>query len=229
MNIGQRLKRAMLRNGLTRKDIAVRTGMDKATVTDVLNGTTKNPRHETVERIRSAIGVTYSELYDEPHLRLSHSDSDLAHSFHAFLGRLLTHDAAQKELTGEPQRPPYDRADEVRESYSDGPHEVEELLNEPIPEPYVRLGAGRAFRVATDTMIGAGIMEGAVIFVRKTVDVAAADGRIVVCLLNRRRYVKRLDLRGNGKVLRNENPRYDPLRVADDDRFTLIGIVITDA
>ncbi|HEV7922192.1 MAG TPA: S24 family peptidase [Thermoanaerobaculia bacterium] len=233
MTIGERLRRALRRTALSQRDIATRAGLEEATVSDLLNGKTQRPYHDTVERVRAAIGVTYSELYDEPRLLLSHADSELAHSFHSFLGRLLANDAAQKELTGREESAPLagvrrrDRAAFIRESEGEvGPHEVEDLPNEPIPEVYVRLNARRAFRVATDTMIEAGIMEGSVLFVRPTVDVAAADGEIIVCRLNGRRHLKRLDLRGSEKVLRSANPRYDPIHIDEKhDRFAMIGVV----
>ena len=47
--IGQRLRRAMKRAGLTQKELAERTGINEGTVSAIMKGTRKNPRFNTVE------------------------------------------------------------------------------------------------------------------------------------------------------------------------------------
>ncbi len=248
MTIGQRLRREMARAGLTQKEVARRAGLQKATVSDVVNDRS-HPTFDTVARMVVAIGTTFGELFDEPRIQFSYEDAEDVRNFHGLLQRLLENDSAQKAVaqTHVSVRAPRQRrharsstataaTHSIAPSVSrirDAPpprrienNEVENLPNEIIPEPYYRDGARRAFRVLTDAMIGDGILQGAVIYTRSTLDLAAADGEVIMCLLNGTLYLKRLDLRGRQKTLVSANPRYPVLYVEDGDEFTLLGVVV---
>jgi transcriptional regulator with XRE-family HTH domain len=226
MTIGQRLRRAIERAGLTQKEIAMRAGLEPATVSDIMNDRTR-PTFATVERMVVAIGTTFGELFDEPRIYLSEEDAAVAHKFVALLNRLIANDAAQKALR-EPQPARRRRPDQVKDEpvVSRPGDELVLLPNEPITERQFRQGARRAFKVTTDAMIGAGILDGDVVFVRPTVDLASADGEIVVCRLDGALYLKRLELRGRQTALLNTNPRYPDIIVRETDSFVLIGVVI---
>lgn len=207
MTIGQRLRRAIERAGLTQKEIAMRAGLEAATVSDILNDRTR-PAFATVERMIGAIGTTYGELFDEPRVLLSVEDALVLQQAVAVLNRLLANDAAKQE-----------------KSIARPGDELLPLPNEPVPERHFRKGARRAFKVTTDAMIGAGILDGDVVYVRPAADVPAADGEVIACRLDGALYVKRLDLRGGHTVLVSENPRYPPVTVRENDNFLLIGVV----
>jgi transcriptional regulator with XRE-family HTH domain len=248
MTIGQRLRRAMARAGLTQKEVAFRTGLQTATVSDIVNDRSQ-PAFDTVERMVAAIGTTYGELFDEPQIHLSYEDAAVARSFADVLRRLLENDALQAAIrkTNTSIRPPRRRSKPSSETSAptppsapkgtvirDGPrrirnenHEVGNLPNEPIPEPYYRNGARRAFKVLTDAMIGSGILLGSIIYTSKTIDLNSADGEIIVCTLNGTLYLKRLDLRSGQKVLESTNPRYPALFVDESDELELIGVMVT--
>ncbi len=240
MTIGQRLRRALERAQVTQKEIAFRAGLEQATVSDIMNDRTR-PNFATVERIVVAIGTTFGELFDEPRIHLSEEDAVVAHKFVALMNRLLANDAAQKALR-EPVRQPV-RAKSPRRVADASPrrrrpesprvtreprHPADEVLslpNEVIPETHFRRGARRVFRVITDALIGAGILDGDVIFVRPSLDLTAADGEIIVCRLDGALYVKRLDLRGHQTALLSANPRYPDVVVRETDNFVMIGVV----
>lgn len=216
MHIGQRLGRALQRAGKTQREVAVRGGMDEGTLSNIITGETRSPYFTTVEKIVDAAGISWGELFDEPQMRLSEIDARNAREFQEVLDRILTNDARQKER----QRAHLAVVRDAPERVYD---EVEELPNEKIPELYQRIHANRAYRVLTDAM---GILEGSLIFARATQDAGAADGKTVVCRLNNKLYLRRLDQRGGRTVLEAANPRYAAIRVDPDrDRFSLVALV----
>lgn len=238
----------MARAGLTQKEVAFRTGLQTATVSDIVNDRSQ-PAFDTVQRMVVAIGTTFGELFDEPQIQLSYEDAAVARSFADVLRRLLENDAAQAAIrkTNTSARPPRRRSKrssetsehtpatarkgttirDARRRIRDENHEVENLPNEPIPEPYYRNGARRAFKVLTDAMIESGILLGSIIYTRTTIDLGSADGEVVVCTLNETLYLKRLDLRGGQTVLESTNPRYPELFVDEVDEFELMGVMVT--
>src|SRR5207245_3749753 len=103
--------------------------------------------------------------------------------------------------------------------------EVKLLPDEEIPEEYQRVSANRVYRVITDAMQ---VLPGSLLFARATQNEEAADGETVICRLNGKLYLRRLDRRGNKTVLEATNPRYSDLRVDHTkDRFTLVAVVCT--
>ncbi|MDR1693271.1 MAG: transcriptional repressor LexA [Oscillospiraceae bacterium] len=79
-----------------------------------------------------------------------------------------------------------------------------------------------ALEVRGDSMIGAGILEGDYVVVRKQAN--ARNGQIVVALLEDEATVKRL-MRSDGEIwLLAENPRYEPI---DGSRCHILGVVVS--
>jgi SOS-response transcriptional repressor LexA len=230
MTIGQRLRRAMERADLTQKEVAASARLETTTVNDIVNDRA-DPRFSTVQRIVEAIGTTFGELFDEPRIYLSPQDVETLTRSIELDQRLLTNDAAQKALR-EPapaksfqQRRQPDMIRDARVTK----HPADELVplpNHQIPEKYVRQSARRAFKVITDAMIGAGILEGDIIYVRSTIAELEADGEIIACRLDGALKLKRLDLRGGDKTLQNANPHYEDLVVKPADAFHMIGVVV---
>lgn len=217
MHIGERLRRAMKRAGLTQRQIAERTHTHVGTISKLMSGETANPNWDTVAGIVEAIGTTWGDLFDEPRIHLSVKDAALVHEFNDFLERLIANDRAQK------QRRQTKTAGEIRDAPSD---EVVELPNEMIDEEFVRGRANRAYKVLTDSMIGIGIWEGSKIFARATVDLDSADGKIAVVRLNNTLFLKRVDRRGQQTVLTSENPRYADIHVGSRDAIELVAILV---
>jgi repressor LexA len=104
-----------------------------------------------------------------------------------------------------------------------------ENREESIPLPPDWLGAqGQdvfALRVRGDSMIGAHIMEGDLVLVRKQED--ANPGDIVAALLDGEATVKRLAREGGAVVLKPEHPTMKPIKVGPDrGAFHILGKVI---
>lgn len=88
-----------------------------------------------------------------------------------------------------------------------------------IPYDY-RSGEYFALRVRGESMIGAGIMDGDAVIVRK--QETAENHAIVVAMLEDEATVKRLLRKGGHVWLMPENPDFEPI---DGDECTLLGIV----
>jgi hypothetical protein len=192
--------------------------MEEATVSNILTGKTPSPFFTSIEKIVRAADIRWSELFEEPQMRLSESDARVASEFRDVLDRIIQNDAKQKRIGREP----------VRSVIRDAPRrehdEVEELPDEEIPDQYQRVHANRVYRVLTDAM---GILEGSLIFARASQDVEAADGETVACRLNGKLYLRRLDRRGGRTTLEAAHPRYSDIPIHPDDAFSLVAVVCT--
>lgn len=226
MKIGQRLGRALERAGKSQREIAERAKMEEGTLSKIINGKTASPFFGTIEKIVRAADLTWGELFDEPQMRLSETDARITLEFREVLDRVIDNDAKQKRISRGPASRTEPRGSSVihdarRREYD----EVEELAAQEIPEEYQRVHANRVYRVLTDAME---ILEGSLLFARATQNHEAADGATVICRLNGKLYLRRLDRRGGRTTLEAANPRYDVIRVdPKKDRFSLVAVVCT--
>jgi transcriptional regulator with XRE-family HTH domain len=218
MKIGQRLGRALQRAGMSQREVADRAKMEESTVSKLITGKTPSPFFATVEKIVRAAGLTWGELFDEPQMRLAETDSRIARDFREVLDRVIDSDTRQKRISRA-------QISVVRDAPIGEYDDVEELSDEQIPEEYQRIHANRVYRVITDAMQ---ILPGSLLFARATQNEEAADGETVVCRLNGKLYLRRLDRRGGRTMLEATNPRYSAIRVdRKNDRFALVAVVRT--
>lgn len=77
--------------------------------------------------------------------------------------------------------------------------------------------------VAGDSMQGAGIWDGDLLVVDRSL--APQSGDVVVAVLDSELTVKRLLVQGSRPVLHAENPRYPDFRPSDDEELTIWGVV----
>ncbi len=82
-------------------------------------------------------------------------------------------------------------------------------------------------RVAGDSMEGAGIFDGDILVVDRSVE--AIDGRIVVAAVFGELVVKRLRKYPSYAELVSENDAYQPIRISDVDDVYIWGVVIGSA
>ena len=79
-------------------------------------------------------------------------------------------------------------------------------------------------RVKGNSMINAGISNGDLLIVDKSLD--ATDGRIAVCFIDGEFTVKRLKVEKDCCWLLPENEAYQPIRVTAENDFIVWGIVV---
>ena len=78
-------------------------------------------------------------------------------------------------------------------------------------------------RVAGQSMIGAGLDDGDLLVVDRSLE--PEDGKIAVCLVDGEFTVKRLKVEKNCVWLMAENKRYKPIQVTEDNELMIWGIV----
>jgi SOS-response transcriptional repressor LexA len=230
LTTGQLLRRAMQRAGLTQVELARRSGVDKYSIGAIANDD-RDPQLSTLRKLVAALQMTWATFFDEAQLAFSPEEARAVRTTRDALDRLLENDAALKAMMPAPPPVRHDKqsrwTSRLTSEIRDPGDEVRRSDAE-IPEWHYRNGSRLAFTVTTDSMTGpgSGILEGATIFVRRTVDVDNADGEIVVCILNGTHYLKKLDRRGGETVLHSTRKGYPELVVTQKDVFALVGVVV---
>lgn len=93
-----------------------------------------------------------------------------------------------------------------------------------VPPSMVGSGEHFVLRVAGDSMIGDGIIDGDYVVVRK--QATAEHGQTVVALLDNEATVKRLYRRGDRVELHPANPTMQPIIVNNLESFRIEGVVV---
>ncbi len=78
-------------------------------------------------------------------------------------------------------------------------------------------------RVSGDSMQGAGLEDGDLLVIDKSQ--AAGDGKIAVCFIDGEFTVNRLKVEKDCVYLMPENPKYQPIKVTEDQQLQIWGIV----
>ena len=78
-------------------------------------------------------------------------------------------------------------------------------------------------KASGDSMIGAGIHDGDMLIVDRSI--TASDGRIVIAVLNGELTVKRFKLLGRTAQLHSENSKYTQITLHEGDNVSIWGVV----
>lgn len=78
-------------------------------------------------------------------------------------------------------------------------------------------------RVAGDSMIDAGLRQGDILVIDKSLP--ARTGDVAVCVINGEFTVKKLELHPDCVVLHPANEAYSPIEITEADRFEVWGVV----
>jgi len=106
-------------------------------------------------------------------------------------------------------------------------HDDDDAPEREIPTHYAGLGAKHVFKAEGDSMIGVGITDRDILFVRPETNPRAANGKVVVCRVAGSEYVKILRIHRGQIHLWSANERYEPRLVDEEvDNFELIGVVV---
>lgn len=180
---------------MTIEQIAKAANLPKGSVQNIFCGYVPNPRTDTVEAIERALGIyTSRKIEKDPVIQ---DEVELQDYYPIpLLGSVVA---------GVPIE-----AQEDLEGYI--------YISFRPKEEYF------AVRVHGDSMINAGIADGAVLVVHK--QECVENGDIVVAMLNREQTVKRFKMFGDSVFLKPENPAYDLIPVTEKDEFIILGKVV---
>lgn len=84
-----------------------------------------------------------------------------------------------------------------------------------------KISADFALRVRGDSMVGANIFDGDIVFIRKQSDVD--DGEIAAVIIDDSATLKRVFKFENSVILRAENPKYKPISLNGDKSVYILG------
>ena len=201
----ERLRAAVARSGKKQSAIARDAGVAPETLSRVLTSSLAHPSFDVVVRIARALDENVGWLLDERGFTLTADEQRQLRNVVRFLDDTLLGSASRRD-SAEPN------------AFADRGAE--------IPRSFAIRGARLAYEVEGDSMTGAGIADGDIVFFKPTRSTREANGRIVVCRVDGAEYMKVLDVRGGRSRLLSRNERYAPIEIADNARLELIGIVV---
>ena len=198
MDLRDVLARLKTENGLTTDQLSQISSVPKGTLNKLLNGETRNPTGGTLKKLADALNCPVELLYarEGQAVRTLRNAGDVL-PIHRRAIPLLGEIAAGAPI------------------YAD--EETELILCDDS------LRCDFALRVRGDSMIGARIHDGDLVFIRSQDDVD--DGEIAAVVLNDEATLKRVYHIRNGLQLLSENPRYAPMIFTLDecDSIRILG------
>lgn len=207
VNWRARLRDAIERSGKKHSAVARDAGVAPETLSRILNDAHPRPSFDLVVRIAHAVNENVGWLVDERGFSLSFDEQRQLRKVVRFLDDALVGPTVHRRDRPEPNAQPTGATD--------------------IPRVYTTQGARLAYEIAGDAMVGAGILDRDVLFVKPTRNAREATGQVVVCRIDDEQYVRHLDMRGGRVRLLSRNSRFPPIDIAEDStRFELIGIVV---
>ncbi|HEV7766689.1 MAG TPA: LexA family transcriptional regulator [Thermoanaerobaculia bacterium] len=234
MTLGKRLREAIDAKNISHAWVAEQVGITPASLSSILTGKTADPRFSVVLGIARAIQEPLSAIVDDPLLFWSAEELAKLGDFGGWLVKRTTREDAGQQLDLRPQK----RSASIRATV----HPVAatsggvlypdafELRTKRIVAKYKRMGADIVFSVSGESMTGADIHPGDLLYVHRTPETDEAIGRIVVCTVDDMVLVKRLRIRRSTVVLESAHPDHKPMEVDEtSSRFHLIGIVVATA
>jgi len=202
----ERLRVAVERSGRKHSAIAREAGVAPETLSRILTATHHRPNFETIVRIAGAVNENVGWLLEERGFALSSDEQKQLRKAVRFLDDMLTGSAAARRERPEPNAAPAGVSE--------------------IPHAFRVRGARLIYEASGDSMIGAGIADRDLLFVKPTRSMREAAARVVVCRIDAAEYVRILDVRAGTHRLLSRNERYPPMEVPEANRFELIGIVV---
>lgn len=204
MKLQEKVARLKTENGLTTEGLSEISGVPKGTINKILNGETRNPTITTLSALAQALNCPLEYLSGSP--AEIPGVYRLGHEKHPLNGLNLKN--ADCILPVERKRIP------LLGSIAAGrPIYAEETFE--ITECDTMMHCDFALRVKGDSMIGARIHSGDVVFIRKQDDVD--DGQIAAVIIDEEATLKRVYHIKNGLQLLSENPKYAPMVVTFDE------------
>ena len=193
MELSAKLARLKAENGLTTEALSQKSGVPRGTLNKLLNGETRNPTVATLAALAAALGCPLAELCP----RSAAGPDEIPGVYKAGAGlrnadRLLPVQRRTVPLLGAiaAGQPIY--AEQALDAACDA-----------------ALRCDFALRVKGDSMIGARIRDGDIVFIRAQDDVD--DGQIAAVVIDDEATLKRVYHIKDGLQLLSENPHYPPM------------------
>jgi SOS-response transcriptional repressor LexA len=200
----ERLREAVEATGLSHSEIARRAGIADGTLSRILTAKMK-PRFDTVARIAYACGETVGWVMEEPGFALSRRDLHQLEQTRIFLVRILA------------LMPKADAR-----AHPNAIHEYGD-----IPQRFRLEGARVIYRAVGDSMEGAAILAGDLLYVRPETLLKNAQDCIAVMTIGEQHFAKRLRLLADTVVLESANGSYSSIVLDRRDRtWALVGVVV---
>ena len=241
MSIAARLRDLIDERRLTQSEVAELADLPEETVGRIVRGDTANPSLNTLTKLAQGLEVTVGWLLAEKGFEFStehrrelrrivrwgeevlkatepeRTPLQASNVSAVAIGRKPPHRAPRKG------RPVSVSATDWRESFDDWREE----RDVEIPQQFADRGATLVFRAEGESMTGEYIADGDLLYVVEEADARHARGRIIVCVVDGSRYVKRLDFAEPKIRLVSANERFSPM-VFDENAvdWKLVGIVV---
>lgn len=197
MTLRDKLAKLKTENQLTTDALSERSGVPKGTINKLLNGETRNPTAQTLKRLADALGCELEYLCGKP--------EDIPGVFRLGRGEAPPH----PELMPVRRR----KIPLIGSIAAGQPILCEEELE--ITDCADGVQADFALRVTGDSMIGARIHDGDIVFLRRQDDVD--DGQIAAVVIDDHATLKRVYHIPGGLQLLSENPKYPPMIFTCDE------------
>ena len=188
MDIGTKIKNARIARGMTQEELGEMLGLQKSAIAKYENGRVVNIKRSTLKKISDVLGIPPHELIfeentEKPNAGISFIDNILPLPKHKKLPLLGT------IACGEPIF-----AEENIDGYISCPENID---------------ADFCLRCKGDSMIGARIQDGDIVYIRQQPDVE--NGEIAAVLIDNEATLKRVYKKSESIILQPENPAYEPL------------------
>lgn len=200
-----RLRTAMSQAGMRAVELHEHTGISKASISEYLSGNYE-PKQRNIYKMATALGVLPSYLMgiEEPPTESQNTVND---DFYA-LPNVFPLKTQKVPLLGTIAAGMPIYAEENFDGYQECTDDVR---------------ADFCLRIKGDSMIGARINDGDIVFIRKQPDVE--NGEIAAVLIDGDATLKRVYKKENALILQAENPKYAPLICSAEtcDTCTIMG------
>jgi transcriptional regulator with XRE-family HTH domain len=239
-----RLIEAIQRSGVKRSWLADEVGISKSTLSRIESGARETLDVRLFHRLAHAIGQQSSTLLGEPESPFLTWDLEAIREAVLLLydkfvrpesvrakpnAQFMSGTVSRRRGVAVPANPKRlakryrAAATPDRETF----HDDAETPKREIPAHYAGLGAKYVFKAEGDSMIGVGITNRDILFVRPENNPDAANGKVVVCRVEGSEYVKILRINRGRIHLESANERYEPRIINEEaDNFQLIGVVV---
>ena len=213
MELRQKLMLLKSQNGLTTDALSERSGVPKGTINKLLNGATRNPTAGTLRRLAEALGCPGGNADEPPG----------GHPRRVPSGGIRPHGASPDGARRARCPSPAGESPSSAASPPAGPSSARRSWRSPTRRT---VACDFALRVAGDSMIGARIRDGDLVFIRRQDDVD--DGQIAAVIVDDSATLKRVYHVPNGLQLLSENSKYPPMLFTcpDCDSIRILGLAV---